>query len=313
MAGEVIKLPPMPEFASLDSYWKFEKSVKAKAKCGGVELLQGDYDEETREFLRMVLETSRIRCRKISKGRVFFRAQNRGTWTTAPLRIGEEEEAIETEDVVAAHPPERMVPKAEKVSDGRLNRKGIPCLYLASTPSAAMSEMRPWVGSYITLARFKMMRDCRVVDCSLNTTISGFLEVVRDGVGDPGEPDALTKEAGIWGDIGFACSKPVTHDEPRLDYIPTQILADAFHNYGYRGIVYKSLLDDPGLNIALFDVNAAKPIGCCLYQTKSASLEFARSDDNLAWPESIESEFRRGKAFTVLAPSRENDSDETAE
>jgi hypothetical protein len=306
----------MAEFASLHSYWKFERSVKAKAKCvtERVELLHGEYDEDTREFLRMVLETSRTRRRRISKisrgrSRIFFRAQNRGTWTTAPLRIGEGEEATETEDVVAAHPLERMVPKAEKVGDGRINRKGIPCLYLASTASAAMSEMRPWVGSYITLAQFEMVRDCLVVDCSLNTTISPFLEVVGDGVGEPSKPDALTKEAGVWGDIGFACSKPVRADEPRLDYIPTQMLAEEFHNYGYDGIVYKSLLDDDGLNIALFDVNAAKPIRCCLYQTESASLEFARREDNLSWPESIRSEFRRGKAFTVLAPSRENDSD----
>jgi hypothetical protein len=306
----------MAEFASLDSYWKFAKSVKAKAECVGVEFVPGDYDEETREFLRMVLETSRVRCRTIPKGRVLFRAQNQGTWATAPLRIGEEEEAIEAVDVVAAHPLKRMVPKVEKVKKGgRLHRKGIPCLYLATTANAAVSEIRPWVGSYITLAKFKMLRDCRVVDCSLNTTISWFLEVVRDGVGDPREPDALTKEDGVWGDIGFACSKPVTHDEPPPDYIPTQILADEFRKHGYDGIVYQSLLDDDGLNIALFDVNAAKGTDPCLYRTKSATLEVARWDDNLAWPASIPSKkFQRGKAFTVLAPSRENDSDvETAE
>jgi len=133
-------------------------------------------------------------------------------------------------------------------------------------------------------------------------------------VSDRSEPDALTREAGVWGDIGFAFSKPVARDEPRLDYIPTQILAEAFHNSGYDGIVYRSLLDRAGLNIALFDVSAAKPTSGCLYRTESASLRFARWENNpSSWPESILSEFQRGEPFTVFAASRKNSDPEGCE
>jgi hypothetical protein len=278
----------MAEFASLHSYSQFEQSVKTKARFV--------HDDEVREFLRNVLETSQTRRRRLPKDRILFRAQTGFTLTTEPLRIGEEEEDVEIVDVAGAHPPERMVPKAEYVGDGRVNPRGIPCLYLASPASAAMSEMRPWVGSYITLAQFKMVRDCQVVDCSLSTTKSGLLEIVDlDGVADPSEPDPVTRVAGVWGDIGFALSKPVAHDEPHLDYVPTQILAEAFRSHGYDGIAYKSLLDERGKNVALFDITAAKLINCCLYKTKSASLEFVRKDDNLGCPESILSGFRRGK------------------
>jgi RES domain-containing protein len=286
---------PTTEFASLHSYSQFEQSVKTKARFV--------HDDEVREFLRIVLETSRMRRRRLKKDRILFRAQTGFTRTTEPLRIGDQETKIEVIDVPAAHPPERMVPKSEYVGDGRVNPRGIPCLYLASNASAAMSEMRPWVGLYVTLAQFKMVRDCQVVDCSLSMTRSDFLELVDlDSIVDPSEPDAVTREAGVWGDIGFAFSKPVTRDQPHLDYVPTQVLAEAFRSHGYDGIAYKSLLDERGKNVALFDLVAAKVINCCLYKTKAASLEFVRQDDNLGCQESILSEFRRSKGFDDYAP-----------
>jgi hypothetical protein len=186
----------MAEFASLHSYRDFEQSVKTQAKSAGecTDILHGEHDEITKEFLRVVSETSRRRVRKIPRDRIFFRTQKGFTWTTVPL-MDEDGKQIETRDVAAAHPRDRMVPIAEKVGAGRANRKGIPCLYLASRASAAMSEMRPWVGSSITLAQFKMVRDCLVVDCSLSTTVSHLLEPFSL---DPGGTSvgASTKEEG---------------------------------------------------------------------------------------------------------------------
>ena len=237
------------------------------------------HDDEVREFLTTVLATSRRRERKLAKDRILFRAQPGFTWTTEQARTGEQKGEIEISDVEAPHPPERMVPKAEYVGDGRANLKGMPCLYLASTANAAMSEIRPWIGLFITVAQFKMVRDCRLVDCSFSATKIDFLEVVNlDILGEPGEPDDLARDAKVWEDIGSAFSKPVTRDEPYSEYVPTQILARTFHHHGYDGIVYKSLVDDVGLNIALFDLKAAELTGRCLYQTKSASLEFVRME-----------------------------------
>lgn len=87
------------------------------------------------------------------------------------------------------------------------------------------------------------------------------------------------------------------------------MLAEEFRSYGFHGIIYKSLLDDAGFNVALLDVDAAKPTGCCLYTTMSAKLEFGLSDglQYSSCPESISSELRRGKAFTILGLSREGD------
>jgi hypothetical protein len=38
--------------------------------------------------------------------------------------------------------------------------------------------------------------------------------------------------------------------------------------------MYKSLLDERGKNIALFDVVAAEPINFCLYQTRHIRFDF---------------------------------------
>jgi len=276
----------MPEFASLHSYMQFERSVKTKARFA--------HEDAVKEFLKTVLETVEPRLRPLPMGKVLFRAQRGFIWTTEPAHIGEDEDAIESIDVEAALPPERMVPKAEYVGDGRINPKGIPCLYLATTASAAISEMRPWVGSYVTLAQFKTVRDCVVVDCSLSTMRSDWLEPVSsNGPHENREPDATTKENGVWGDIGFAFSRPVTTDEEQLDYVPTQVLAETFRRHGYHGIIYKSLLDEAGKNVALFEPESAKLASRCLYRIKSAALESAKLESvPSSWPESILSELR---------------------
>ena len=90
-----------------------------------------------------------------------------------------------------------MTPKAEYVGDGRVNPRGIACLYLATTPSAAISEMRAWVGSFITMAQFKTVRECLLVDCSRNKTESWAWEATNPEDAR-NEHDAATKESGVW-------------------------------------------------------------------------------------------------------------------
>ena len=78
-----------------------------------------------------------------------------------------------------------MLRDPSKVGEGRANRKGIAFLYLASNPDTAMAEMRPWVESLVTVAAFKVARDCRVIDCSHNTKESWNFEIVDVGTGEP--------------------------------------------------------------------------------------------------------------------------------
>ena len=195
----------MREFLTLNAYRKFELSVKQKARF--------IHDEQVREFLQTVLDTSES-----------F------------------EEHVDVQ-VPAAHSKERMIPTSGYAGDGRVAPRGIPSLYLALDRDTATAEVRPWVGSYVSLAQFKVMRDCTVVDCSLALEQEQSIWLAFE---DPSREDASRRETGVWGDIAHAFSKPVAVDEPHLDYIPTQILAEAFRGHGYDGIVYRSLLHEEG-------------------------------------------------------------------
>ena len=160
-----------------------------------------------------------------------------------------------------AHPPSRMVPTAEHSTDGRVSPRGILCLYLASNMKTALAEVRPWVGAYVSLAQFKLVRRCKVVDC--RSTTGGKLD--KD-------------QAKIWSDIASAFSKPVSPEEPHLGYVPTQILAETFRSEGFDGILYDSLLSK-GTNIALFDTASGELMNCGLHKVRTVSFEFELSDN----------------------------------
>ena len=116
----------MAEFSFNDSYRRFEQTVKRETRYV--------YDHEVRDFLATVMETSKARKESIEKSTVLWRAQRGFTWSME--NAGTEEEF----EVPDAFDPGRMVPKAEFVGDGRVNPRGIPCLYLAFTKEAAMER-----------------------------------------------------------------------------------------------------------------------------------------------------------------------------
>jgi len=57
-----------------------------------------------------------------------------------------------------------MKPIPEKVSDGRANPKGIDCLYIATDYDTAILEVRPLIGSYVTVAKMEITRPLKIVD-----------------------------------------------------------------------------------------------------------------------------------------------------
>jgi hypothetical protein len=268
----------VPEFASHYCYRRFEQGVKTHSGFA--------HEDVEREFLETVLETAKERLTALRKNTILFRTQLGGAESRVSFHVGAEKyEEIEVAND-SPHPLERMIPKAELVPDGRVNPKGTAVLYLATSNGAAISEMRPWVGQHITIARFRTLRDCQLVDCSLErmpSCISAFEDINLNDVNleeaeepEAKEPDAATKEKHVWGDIGYAFSKPVNRDEEQLDYVPTQRLADAFRNGGYDGIIYKSLLDEKGKNIAIFDPTAAMLTSCCLYKAHSGDFHYVK-------------------------------------
>lgn len=241
----------MPEFKSWRSYRDFE--WKTKRTCRYI------FDQSVQEFLNTVLATSKNRYQQVTQGTIFWRSQLGND--SRPI-VQEKEHLV---DEPCPLPPERMKPLPHMANEGRANPKGIPYLYVATDKDTAMAEVRPWLGSKISVGQFKIKKDITLVDCSV-LHAKNFRVYLK-------EPTAEKKEEAVWSDIDWAFSNPVTENDSVADYIPTQILAEFFKNNGLDGIAYKSNLGK-GHNIVLFDINIADIADCFLYETDKINFSF---------------------------------------
>jgi hypothetical protein len=214
-------------------------------------------DDWQQSFIYTVLETSKKRTAVIEAGEVLWRAALGGI----------PEEGVCQHDVfylesLSPHTLERMKPLRDRAQEGRVNPKGIPCLYMATTPEVAMMETRPWAGSALTLSQLILMKTVTIVDCSLPASFE-----LQD------KPTPEQRESNNWHVINNAFSEPVSRTDDVADYAPTQYLAEVFRKAGYDGIVYTSHLGE-GKNVALFDVNVAEVASRQLRAVKKLSFSF---------------------------------------
>ncbi|MES0446902.1 MAG: RES family NAD+ phosphorylase [Desulfobacterales bacterium] len=240
----------MQQFDSWASYWEFERTVKRENRYFR--------DAKIEKFLKSVLETSGNRKRNLPSDKYLWRSQH--AYGLRPYY--DQEEYID--DIEAPCPPERMNPLVDKATEGRANPKGIPYLYLATKKDTAMAEVRPWLGSLISVGQFKTTKDMVLIDCSVHYDRNPCYVV------EPG-PDEM--EQAVWSHIDMSFSKPITEDDKTADYVPTQIIAELFKVNGFDGIMYKSMLEE-GHNIVLFDVDSAKLVNCNLYKLDKISFSF---------------------------------------
>jgi len=243
----------MAEFKSWESYGDFKHFVENKNRY--------IRNQESEKFLKTVLETSESRERRLPQESILWRAQ-----------LGHALKPYYQEDVYLFDEPvpflpDRMKPLRNKASEGRLNPKGIPCLYLSTDKNTATAEARPWIGSLISIGQFKILKDLIVIDCSRKHV--GRIPYIE-------EPPPEERERAVWSDIERAFSEPINRNDQSADYVPTQIIAELFKNKGIDGIYYKSALGE-GHNIALFDLDAAEIINCSLFETKTVSFNFEQA------------------------------------
>jgi hypothetical protein len=242
-------------FSSWRSYWDFARSVSSE--------LRYFRSPEAESFLESVLCTSSKRQIKIKENSVLWRAQIGHDWRT-------ETHHGEDFDVECAYRPNRMKPIPNRAMDGRVNPKGIPCLYLAKQKDTAICEVRPWIGSYVSIAQFKTCRELKIINCSqiIDTPVYYFQE-----------PDPCERETAVWSSINKAFSTPMTRGDDSPDYVPTQIITEVFKKAGFDGIAYKSNFGEDGCNVALFDLEAASVINCALVRINKIQMEYSQSDN----------------------------------
>jgi hypothetical protein len=240
----------MAEFKTYQAFRNFENSV--------IRDWRYFRNVEQSQFLQSLLETCVSKEEAIPAGAYLWRAQQGYEWRA------EEIEPDVTDDRPSPFGPDRMKPQRNRAKEGRANAKGIPYLYTATKKETAISEVRPWIGSIVSVAQLRVCRDLRLINCT--TDDRGTIYYFE-------EPEPEEREKQVWRDVDEAFSRPVAPADDVADYATTQIIAEQFRQAGYDGLGYRSSLG-PGHNIVLFDIDAANVISCQLVQIKKIALEF---------------------------------------
>ena len=139
---------------------------------------------------------------------------------------------------------EMQAPPPDYAIAGRANQAGDPMLYVASSKSTALAEVRAWRGAVVALALIRIRRDLRVVDLKRERSIRApFFE------------DLLWWYVQVFEllrRLGKDMSRPVLPGEENSLYRPTQLLAHHVRASGYDGVLYPSAMG-PGNNFVFFD------------------------------------------------------------
>lgn len=252
-------------FKSWRSYANFSNSVRSKQRY--------ILDDESKQFLDSIIDTCENRIRKLEKDSIVYRAQNGCSWRPLYQTDPETDEEIYVDDLPCPYPLERMKPLEDSALEGRANSKGIPCLYVATDKETAMSEVRPSLGSIISVGYLKLMKDIKVLDFSVEHGKMNFNIIFKE------KPSQEEIVKAVWLEIDNAFSKPTKASDSKSDYAPTQIISEYIKSKGYDGIAYKSSFSD-GHNIALFDLDVADVVRCSIFQPLKIKIEFEQVQEH---------------------------------
>lgn len=169
------------------------------------------------------------------------------------------------------YPPSKMGKPPKSLSEGgRANPKGIPYLYISSSPSTAISEVRPSIKDKVTVGNFKLQEKLKVVDLRKST------------IGDPfrygDELNNVVDYLLFVHKLGEELSKAISPRESDIEYIPTQYLSEFIKGLGYDGIIYGSSMiqDRSEYNIVVFDDKKLRCASTQLYEVTKIVHEFRK-------------------------------------
>jgi len=188
-----------------------------------------------------------------------------------------------------------VTPLRDKAREGRVNPKGIPCLYISDDMTTAILEVRPWIGSFVTVAKLATKHALTLVDLSVD------VEFGEAGQKPLMELKGHEIEEFVWWCVNEAFSVPVTRDEDRADYAPTQFIAEAFRSEGHDGLLYKSDLGT-GTNLALFDLDAVELVSRQIQRINQIQIQHSVCGGRMIEGDYWESEHTDGSDDKYILP-----------
>lgn len=157
-------------------------------------------------------------------------------------------------------------PPIGKRKPGRVNPEGIGVLYLTSDEQTALREVRASAFDYVTIGKFKLLKDIRVVDISGLNCISPA--VYSSSI------ESLAANMEIFSDIAKEIAKPLRRNDSSLEYLPTQFITEFIKSKGYAGVSYTSTMGTGGVNIAAFDETMFECVSVHVVEVKSIKYSF---------------------------------------
>lgn len=140
------------------------------------------------------------------------------------------------------------------IEDGRANPSFIKYLYAAEDPYTAMVEIRPYLESTVSIASIKVKEEIQVVDISFDAIT-----------------DLINVEQILMYLIMVDFSKP--SDSNKMDYLPTQYVAEFMKSLGFDGIRFTSSLHKKGRNITIFNYQKCQAVDSKLYKVNDICYE----------------------------------------
>lgn len=162
---------------------------------------------------------------------------------------------------------EMGAPERRRAKHGRANPAGIPYLYLGSTPTTVVSEVRPHPGQVLSVAENTLPNDLKIIDLrNPRKLVSPFQ------LGDEEDIVRLRADIPFLEQLGKELKTPVLPTAAAIDYLPSQYLCELIKNSGYDGVIYDSSVSD-GINLALFYPERATGISVSKYMVSNVSVE----------------------------------------
>lgn len=194
---------------------------------------------------------------------------------------------------------ESFVAPAEHTKDMRANYRYIPYLYCASNPYTALVEVRPRIGSTVSIATIQVKEKIRLLDFTLKDL----------------SPRMQKPKVNLFSDLSYLFSKPIAHEDDTLDYIPTQYIAEYAKNLGYDGIVFESSLTPEihlieshpfeldWYNAVIFNYNKCIPVRSNLFEVQTQYTECKQIDSD---KQKLDTDSSIGMTLTDLVGSLSN-------
>ena len=193
-------------------------------------------------------------------------------------RIVPDEDAFKS---IAKDPAGRMgPPPANLRRAGRMNAAGIAVFYGATEKETAVAELRPAVGSLISMAAFRVHRPIHVLDLTRFTRAGRQLDIFAKN-----QMVRATQWA-FMQSFASEISEPILPGDEHLEYVPPQVVAEYLTNTSVRwrgsdvtpdAIIFRSAQRDGGKNIAVMG-DAAKI--CALVPPADEGAELTKRPDS---------------------------------